>query len=307
MPVFICGVARSGTTFSGYLLNRHPHIRCTHEAVIFQDGMQIYEQCRDRHEPAGFRRLIERLAELDAGAKAHPWLAETLRAQVDELYARHQERPGFATVIEGAFTLARPGVTCFANKLIRTEFCPTLLREWPQAKIVLLIRDPRAAYASQRKFFGMRLKYAAIYWNLHVQYALAQRDNAERFLIVRFEDLMAAPAEQLGRILDFAGQGGPGVAEDIVAQVPPRREALHKWRQQLPPGDVRRLEAYCYDGMQAFGYAPEQATGPRRITAAGRLLETARQYARQIPLRPQVWRQKQLVRRLWQVVRGVTR
>lgn len=305
VPLFVCGVARSGTTFAAYLLNRHPRIRCTYEAAIFQDGLRIYEQARNPHTPQGFQKLIERLAACDAGSQAHPWLAKSLRAHVAELYRRHCAQPRFATIVQSVFTLAWPNLTCFANKLIRTEFCPLLLREWPQARIVLLIRDPRAAYASQRRHLGLRLKYAAIYWNLHVQYALSCRDDGERFLLVRFEDLMEAPAAQLARILAFADHSDPAIAAEIVAQVPPRREALGKWRHELSPTQVRKLEEYCYDGMRALGYAPEWATGPRRITPARRLLEVARQYASRVPLSPHVWRRKRLVSRTWQMLRGV--
>jgi hypothetical protein len=301
-PLFVFGVARSGTTFSGYLLNRHPHIRCSHEAVIFQDGLRIYQHSRNLHDKPAFGSLLERLAECDAGSKTNRWIAETLRTYGDELYRRHQQQPGFPTLIEALFDLAQQNLHCFGNKFIRVEYCPLLLKQWPHARVVLLIRDPRAAFASQKRYFGMRLKYAAIYWNMHVRFALEHAEDRERYRVIRFEDLMHAPVEHLSEILSFAGQD-PGLAEQIVSEVPPRVEALSKWREQLSSDEVQQLEEYCFEQMCTFGYQPELARGQRRITAAGRLIETLRQYAGKLPLDLGEWQRKRLWSRFWQMVR----
>jgi hypothetical protein len=302
VPLFVFGVARSGTTFTAYLLNRHPRILCAREARVFHEGLYEYERCRNHQDRAEFRELLRRLARCDEGARSHPWLAETLKSNIDELYRRHQARPSFATLIEAAFELARPGLTCFANKFIRPELCPLMLQYWPHAKVVLLLRDPRAAYASQRRFFKMRLKYAAIYWNLHARYALAQRDDAARSLLVRYEDLMRSPVDQLARILRFANQWEPSLPESIVRAVPPRSATLEKWRDALSPAEVKRLEEYCYDGMRALGYMPEHARRPRHIGSVGRAVETVRQYAGQVPLRVDTWRRQRLGARFLQMV-----
>lgn len=303
-PLFIFGVARSGTTYTSYLLNQHPTIRCAREAVVFQEGFSHYARSRNLRDPVQFRQLLERLASCDAGSRANQWLSEALLEHGEALYQYHQQHPSFGAIISKAFELSQPGLTCFANKFIRTEFCSLLLREWPEARIVLLVRDPRAAYASQRRYFGMRLKYAAIYWNLHAQYALRLQDVDPRYLVLRFEDLMQSPVEHLERLLQFANQNQPGLAEQIIAQIPPRRASLDKWRDDLSTGEVRRIEAYCYESMQSFGYVPEQAHGACKITTLGRLSETVLQYANQVPLDLATWRNKRIISRFWQVARG---
>lgn len=303
-PLFVFGVARSGTTFSGYLLNRHPHIRCSHEAVIFQDGLRIYQRSCNLQDKLAFDTLLEQLSKCDAGSKTNRWIAETLRTHKDELYRRHQQQPGFSTLIEAVFDLAQQNLKCFGNKFIRVEYCPLLLKQWPHARVVLLIRDPRAAFASQKRYFDMRLKYAAIYWNMHVRYALEQAEDRERYRAVRFEDLMHNPVEHLSAILSFAGQDQPGLAEQIVSEVPPRLEALSKWREQLSAEEVKRLEEYCYEQMCTFGYQPELATAPRRIATGERLVETLRQYAGKLPLDLGEWQRKRLWSRFWQMVRS---
>ena len=62
-------------------------------------------------------------------------------------------------------------VACWANKMLRVELCPDLLRFWPTARVVVLMRDPRAVFSSQRMRFNSRIKYSAIYWNTHSRWA----------------------------------------------------------------------------------------------------------------------------------------
>lgn len=79
----------------------------------------------------------------------------------------------------------------------------------------------------------------------------------DRFLLLRFEDLLAHPKKQVARLIDFLGAGSSGDTQDEMAGTIRRpgtvdRYRRQPWRQHFSTVQLRRLEALGYDPAEAL-------------------------------------------------------
>ncbi|XP_018418309.1 PREDICTED: carbohydrate sulfotransferase 7 [Nanorana parkeri] len=95
----------------------------------------------------------------------------------------------------------------------------------------------------------------------------------QRYLKVRYEDLVLSPRKELGRLLRFTGlpavpelddfvmnmTQGPSYSSDQPFLVSARnaREAVNAWRERLSREQVRRVEEACGEAMQILAYKAE--------------------------------------------------
>jgi Sulfotransferase family len=155
----------------------------------------------------------------------------------------------------------------------------TLLRLFPEARFIHLVRDGRAVAASllPLDWGPNNALHAAEYWMARCAAGLAAESQLgpERVLRVRFEDLVSNPGFVLQRIATFAGLDyQPAMAEGaglqpgryhqqqhhLVGQ-PPDPSRLDRWRQSLAPRQVEIFEAEAGDVLSLLGY--EQLYGIR--------------------------------------------
>jgi hypothetical protein len=168
---------------------------------------------------------------------------------------------------------------------------PTLLAWFPGARIVHMLRDPRAVYLSGQakeadwmargEFVGTstrirrrlgpagrgyRLASVAAGFRrvvrLHDEYTARFPD---RYGLVRFEDLVTEPEETVSalcrrlcvaydpRMLDQVVRNSSFVARGAEGF---DREAVDRWRQRMTPLARRSFAALCGREMDRFGYLP---------------------------------------------------
>jgi hypothetical protein len=137
----------------------------------------------------------------------------------------------------------------------------TLLDALPGARSVILIRDPRdrlAAFPPARRRAGAAGPATAA-WLASVRHAnKAARRHPERVLVVRFEDLVARPAEVLRSICEHVD------AEYTDAMLTPGGSApfgvlarsVGAFARVLRPGEIALVEALAPRAMIALGYEP---------------------------------------------------
>jgi hypothetical protein len=155
----------------------------------------------------------------------------------------------------------------------------TLLDAYPDARFVMMIRDPRDVAASWvlTDSIAGGVQRAVDVWLKDqseaepVYGALHQRGRAAR---LRYEDLIAAPRRHLEALADFMGvpfdesvfefyrkPRTRANAERIEAWANIKRPIMHtnagKYRNTLSATDIRYVELRCGELMQRFGYAPE--------------------------------------------------
>jgi Sulfotransferase family len=78
---------------------------------------------------------------------------------------------------------------------------------FPNAYVVVLVRDGPATVESGRKSFGWPYEEAILAWRQSVRHILNFMAGAEarRCRLIRFEDLVADPADEIARVIDFLG------------------------------------------------------------------------------------------------------
>ena len=90
----------------------------------------------------------------------------------------------------------------------------------------------------------------------------------------------------------------------LIERFPGDPDRLDMWRGSLEPDRQRLMEEYCFERMQALGYSPELASGPRRLNAAQRLWAQVSTYGRDLLADPGAITRKQVVRRLFAGMRA---
>jgi len=165
------------------------------------------------------------------------------------------------------------------------------------ARVVYLVRDPRDVVLSQFRYLTQLGRYAGDFdafladwlcgrvypcsWGEHVVSWLgpAGAPTGCDLLLVRYEDLLAWPAEQFARVLAFIGAAcEPGRLEEILANTSAERmrqkeaagvradlrvgglefigpATAGQWRTALTDAQVRAIERDFARGLRLAGYA----------------------------------------------------
>jgi hypothetical protein len=174
--------------------------------------------------------------------------------------------------------------------LIDSSKAPTvamLLEGIPQIslRLVHLVRDSRgnahSRFRSHRPGADMPFHSKLLLWDLWHLLAELRWGGDHRYLRVRYEDLIAAPAATLERILAFAGaaaSGSPLRSEDLAALGPHHTVAGNqnrfrtgevrlrldsRWRRELAPGDRALALALTGPLLLRHGYLTHAPSGLR--------------------------------------------
>ncbi len=278
-PVIVLGVRRSGTTLLRVMLDRSP-------GLAVPDESYFVPQLARRHptpvDPVAFVDDLRRL----------PSLVEW---GLSPTAVRSRLRPGMATgaaiaAIFEAYAAVR-GKPRWGDKTpLYMQYLGPLERLFPTALYVHLIRDGRDAALSFLSVPGGVVTEGwghprdaagfACQWATEVRAArrLGARLGPGRYVELRYESLVAAPAEELRRVCAFAGLAYDDAMLDYVGRTDsarkahqqrlnePPRQGVRDWRTELDPAERRRFEAVAGDLLGELGYE----TGDRR-TAHARL------------------------------------
>ncbi|MEA2374632.1 MAG: hypothetical protein QOD53_1095 [Thermoleophilaceae bacterium] len=196
-PIFVVGVARSGTTWIYDILTEHPQAYGVLESMLFSPGLGLRplfseDHWRSGRPPWGLRRIMTR---------------EQLIADVRELTARWLGR---GLMPEHRFFVEKTPAHTRQIQLIAEVF--------PEARFVHVLRDGRDVAVSVRAArgsWGSRAAWkpgrthfqSARWWRQHVEAArrAGAALGADRFLEVRYEDVKARPHESYRRLYAFCG------------------------------------------------------------------------------------------------------
>lgn len=238
-PFFLVGAERSGTTLLRLMLDHHPSIRCQFESSFLVDylGKDGQDPIQDwvQHELA-----MDRVARMTGfQVRDGHGYKEEVRAFVEQARVDSGKAIGGAT--------------------IHRRF-PDLLHIWPEAKFINLVRDPRDVAPSViamgwagNTYFGAKLWKEAQVEARQLQELVPP----ERFLSLRFEDLVTDPVETLTKVCGFLGLD---YHEDLLSYPedstypPPDASAAARWRKKLSPKEVQLAEACAGDWLEQTGY-----------------------------------------------------
>lgn len=260
-PIFIIGTGRSGTTLTRLMLNAHPNIYLADELWFFNwkkrlrkikdDVPYVVEQYMRtmnlRLQYLGSNRVVPAL-------KANPNLSY---ADANHLIMQHiAEQHG-----RKRYGVKEPNITLHLDEVFS---------EYPNAKVINLVRDPRAnvfghitmPWSTSSLIFSSRWMRLA---NKKVE------QYKDRILSIRLEDLVKSPEATMRQVLEYVEepwdervlQHQNYIPANSVLPFPWFQEASQKshekkrlWQEQLSPAWIRIIEETNQATMDEYGYTP---------------------------------------------------
>ena len=283
-PRFIVGNDRSGTTMLRLVLDRGPDLAIPPESMFLTDFADAFEAGGVAGAEA--HALMERVW-------SHPKvLLWELPGAAPAVPAGLSPADAYRFVVEAPFRAyaAAHGKPGWADKTPHyVHHVDHLLRVWPRARFVVLVRDGRDVALSLRRMpFGPNNAWAAAQWWARGIRAgeRAQREHPDAVLTVRYEDVAEHPAREVSRICDFLGIAyrddmlaldqvdRSRIVPDQAAWFPTIFEgittgAVGRWRREMGERDQRIFAALAGDELRAFGYD----AGPGAVTDLSPLRE----------------------------------
>ena len=268
------------------MLNNHPDLAIPPETNFVLPVWWTRPRYGDLRSAANRRRLAA-------------WIHDTPGRGGQRIRAKTFDRDqAVERIVAAPPTLGSAFATCFemfaeakgkrrwGDKLPRySGYVDDLFRLFPDAQFIHVVRDPRAAVASQIPIGwdepGMALASAANRWELAIRRIdlAAARLRPDQLLDVRYEDLVRDPQATLRRICEFAGLRAGEAIEQMIAA--PRRgrfnpgwhdrldepvsaDRISSWRERLEPHEVALVEHATRRWFDRFGYRTEPglAAGP---------------------------------------------
>ena len=267
-PLFIVGAGRSGTTLLQSLLSAHSRIAVTpetHFCAIWEEHAGAPAASGARGFEAGWRGILasKRFADLGVAPERARSILErgaerSPRAALAALLAAYGEAQGKPRVGEKT-----PGHWRHAG---------TLLDWFPQARVIVVRRDPRAVAASKMRapWAPQAMRYAgtasARLTRLHVvaeearlwariyEGAVPPLLRGGRATLVPYEDLVAEPEAVMRRVCAFLGEAfEPAMLGDRGGQAGPASDAAalgedwRAWRERHHAASRRPVDAGSLD------------------------------------------------------------
>jgi hypothetical protein len=286
---FVLGTGRCGSTLVQEIVARHPSVgflsnlddRFPVPASLGRWNGPIYRSTpewfarkgRIRFAPSeGYRALARKVSPVLVApardlveADATPWIAGALRSFFD---AR----------------AAAQGAPMFLHKFTGWPRAGLLHAVFPEARYVHVVRDGRAvansflqmpwwrgfegpeawgwgpipdAYrAAWDRSGGSYPVLAGIQWMMLIDAfdAARQRIAADRWLELRYEDIVADPRGRLQEVLTFLGLAWDDGFEQGFRRYTFRTERTHAYRDDLGAADVEALDALLATHLERLGY-----------------------------------------------------
>jgi hypothetical protein len=305
--VFIVGCARTGSTLLRQIMNRNQRLCLASETHFlrrwsrFGRDKQIVKY-GDLTYDDNVDRLVEALYSDARTSTTGYW--GWLKSNVDQqefarriLATDRSDRAIFTTMLE-VFAEAKKGA--YGADLVLGEktpahlySVPTLFEWFPETKVIHTFRDPRGIFVStlkrmQTNRWGIKAKYPSLpeklvdplinpltvmfttrTWfdavKLHASY---QQAYGDRYMLVRFEDLISEPERQVRKICAFVGVPYESQMIDEVVVVSSSyrdqrrgpsgfdKQSASRWRTHIDPLTRTWFSVLGRKHLKSFGYLP---------------------------------------------------
>ena len=280
-PVFVSGTNRSGTTLMYALLATHPNLSMVRRSDMWR---YFYGQFGDLSRPENFERCLKAMLSYKRIVNLKPD-PERIRREFGEGEASYGRL--FALIHQ--HHAERDGKTRWGDKSLHNEeYADQIFSEFPQARLVHIIRDPRDRYASVLKRLNAtsrRIGTDTVKWLASARIARqAAARYPNRVLIVRYETLAQHPTETLRLVCDFIGE--PYTEEMLTMSGAPRyhkkgantafgkvqpgvisTRSIGRFREVISSWEIAFIQTFCRRTMAEFDYKLE----PTRLSVKDRL------------------------------------
>ncbi|HKO99976.1 MAG TPA: sulfotransferase [Pyrinomonadaceae bacterium] len=260
---FIVGCSRSGTTLLSVLIDRHSRLCVTPETAFFDEVAPLLTNRNDEsliNVLANWSRLCELQIEPEMvrrrlGTRPEP--GDVLAAILD-LYALHRGKS-----------------RCGEKTPQHLAHIPSILRHFPNAKVICMLRDGRDTSLSlaEMPWWRSGVAEAAELWKQSLRRMEEfQHKYYERFLVLRYEDLLASPEQALSGVMEYLGETfePAQLRSETPSHVVLKRsvewkgkaldpidfESVGRRRAEARAADLEFLEQALRDDLALYGYEP---------------------------------------------------
>lgn len=281
-PVFVVGAARSGTTLLQSMIDAHPDIALVGELHFFDQILRLRESIPEPLDGKAIEPLRRGILTCHA-VQFVPEIERALDLALPRLAA--DPRPTYGQLLRRmleAFRELRGAGRVGEKTPTNIRYLPEIVALFPDARIVHILRDPRDSISSRIRypFSSPSVIFNTLLWKIEMMLAFdfrAAEAGNERYMEVRYEDLVQDPERELRRVcrfidVDYAEDMLAGHQRvDLMVKDEPWKEGVGKpvnsrsvgaWRQRLAPAEVGLIEA--------VGGAFVERTGYRRLSTVGR-------------------------------------
>ena len=225
-PVFVVGSSRSGTTMVGRVLNQHPSVRTFPELHFFEqmcDSESLGRELSIDDATALMDRLIGTMENGFLHYRHGGQYLEQARKWVQDMSGVLTAHEVYLAFL-GHYAISVGAAYACDQTPRNVYYISDILRAYPDARIIAMVRDPRAVLISQknkwkRKFLGAsRIPFRESlrsYINYHpytiTRLWAASLSAAERYredsrvMLIKYEDIVTKPEEVIGSMCRFLG------------------------------------------------------------------------------------------------------
>ncbi len=264
-PIFVVGANGSGTTLLRLMLDSHPRIAIPEET--------------------GFLRLAATHRWVPYWKLGGDWYGN-LGLTEDQL---HAELATFYGGLFGSYAAAR-GKQRWGDKTpFHVWHLDLATRMFPDAVVIGMVRHPAAVASSMRRRFRRSIRAGVTHWRRSNRQLLHSGARlGDRFLLVRYEDLVTAPEPAMRAVLEHLGEEW---SDAVLAhhEVQPSAEStgftrtdraidsesVAGWETQLSRGEVDHVVARARELAAFLGYDPRRGMPLVRLSSEPVLTGTA--------------------------------
>lgn len=303
--LFLGGCPKSGTTLLLSLLDSHPQLVVLPEETFYLEDRRLFMTLDDY--PAKLRRLLEK-TNLRFLARGRYEPDHEVRSSDARDYTKFNYQQ-FVRLAETSSRQSWMNDSLLLSEVIRA-YAATLGADWqncvrwvekstsnevrgdameklyPDARLIQLVRDPRAVFASRKKRMmntrGCHTKAHRLVreWNRSSREIPRLRAHPEKFLVIRYADLVRKPRETLETICRFAGieflpemltptrAGGAWCGNSAFQETFAGVDSapVEQWKDYLTEHEIWWIELHCRKGMALAGFSlqTDARFSPRR-------------------------------------------
>ena len=257
-PVFIGGFGRSGTHAIGPIVGADPRYHLVETEVRFHavkgglpdvlagtlEPEQFVENCWEKFWMRGFKRPqgVHRLISSEDFERA---LAEFLAEFGDDEW--EASRRLIRAVCDPTAERADKPAWCELTGR-SVVYAPTLLRLFPEARFLNIVRDGRAIAGGHVKKIDMTDEplEALEKWDrmIRASHVGMNAVPSRHVLKVKLDDLVYHDrGGTLQRVADFLEIEDPGPMRELFdRKITPRKAHVGKWRTRMPPQEARKVD-----------------------------------------------------------------
>jgi len=292
-PIFLCGSSRSGTSLLSACLNNNADLHIARETHYFDDLRPRVVPRDGRDTPGNVDELattyFRRLDTLPYGHGGDPQKSTITPEQLQSLARTLGGTPDAYLAAYCTIKAEQHGKKRWGEKTPRHVYrIADIFEAFPDAKVVYIIRDPRAVVASYRDFkshgeFSEEMRKAfeadeerarrsyhvyiiSLMWRSAVR---AGREAVAKFgenrvRIIRYEDLVGESENLLKSLSEFLDlEYSPGMLEVAMNNSSYNRvdagtgisaDAVKRWLKKLSPREIAAIQKRCRSEMQQYGY-----------------------------------------------------